>query len=59
MKVYGCDNLFELHGKVVSVRCPYNEGHCTHENPAILTSTLLGAHPADCPLLKEEGEDDA
>lgn len=45
----GCDNKFEQG----YARCPYNQGHCT--KGAFLTSTLLEAHPSDCPLWKEYG----
>lgn len=52
--LYGCQLLLEYHGKDVSVKCPYNKNCvCTHDNPAILTSTLFGATPSDCPLRKE------
>ena len=46
--------LVEYHGWDVAVKCPYNKRCvCTHDNPAILTSTLFGATPSDCPLRKE------
>lgn len=45
----GCDNNL-IQGYA---RCPYNQGHCT--KGAFLTSTLLGAHPNDCPLWEEYG----
>lgn len=52
--LYGCQMLIEYHESDVSVRCPYNVfGVCTHDNPAMLTSTLFGATPNDCPLRKE------
>lgn len=44
----GCDNHFDQG----YARCPYNEGGC--EKGAFLTSTLLGAHPNDCPLRRED-----
>lgn len=38
-------------------RCGWFNGtRCTHEDGAILTSTLPGAHPADCPLILEEDD---
>lgn len=44
----GCHNSFDQG----DARCPYMDGyHCT--KGAMLTSTLKGAHPADCPLWKE------
>lgn len=57
--LFGCQMLVEYHGKDVVVMCPYNkrlvnkQRACTHDNPAILTSTLFGATPSDCPLRKE------
>lgn len=43
----GCNNEFDQG----YARCPYMDGYrCT--KGAILTSTLLFAHPADCPLYK-------
>lgn len=42
----GCNNLFK--GGIYA-DCKYKKnGRCTRG--AILTSTLCGAHPADCPL---------
>lgn len=50
-KITGC--TFRNEKKEIK-HCKYFSGsHCTHDNGAILTSTLFGAHPADCPLLKE------
>lgn len=52
--LYGCQMLIEYHGKDVPVSCPHNRFDvCTHDNPAILISTLFGATPSDCPLRKE------
>lgn len=52
--LFGCQTLIEYHGKDVVVMCPYNKQRvCTHYNPAILTSTIFGATPSDCPLRKE------
>lgn len=43
----GCHNLFDQG----EARCPYMDGvRCT--KGAILTSTLYGSHPKDCPLRK-------
>ncbi len=45
----GCWNLFDQG----EARCPYIDGtRCT--KGAVLTSTLYGAHPNDCPLYREE-----
>ena len=44
----GCNNSCD-DGKFY-VNCPYNKGHCTRG--ALLTSTLIGAHPNDCPIYK-------
>lgn len=47
----GCWNLFNDCPR--SVPCKYNiKGVC--ERGAVLTSTLNGAHPNDCPLRSDE-----
>lgn len=43
----GCNNHFDQG----YARCPYNKSRC--ERGAFLTSTLLGAHPNDCPLRRK------
>lgn len=44
----GCWNVFYFH----EAPCPYNDGgHC--RRGAMLTSTLIGAHPIDCPLRRK------
>jgi len=48
----GCHNSFDQG----DARCPYMDGsRCT--KGALLTSTLYGAHPADCPLYAKEDKD--
>lgn len=56
--IKGCINLIEINNRQYRAYCPYYEdSHCTHDTPAVLTSTLYGAHPADCPIAKEDNDE--
>ena len=55
--LHGCINTIVDKGREYKAYCPYYEDtRCTHDNPAVLTSTLYGAHPADCPIAGEDAD---
>ena len=62
MEIKGCNYLYEDNdGKIKAGVCEYSfhGSSCCHPDKEriVLTSTLYGAHPANCPLLKQRGEE--